>query len=100
MYKYVYGYSYGLYVYVVILDGAILEAADLRDFEPCFLLEAKEGLISMWEEIGMGALTCICRFYSLLLSGFPDVPHSGKASTEKKQLARRCKWVGLRSQRR
>lgn len=99
MYKYVYVYSYGSYVYVVILDGVVLQAADLRDFKPCFPLEAKEGLISTWEEIVMGSLTCICRSYSLLLSGSHRVPHSGKASAEKKQLAWRCEWVGLRSQR-
>lgn len=88
------------YIYVVILNGVVLWAADLRDFKPCFPLEAKEGLISMWEEIFMGTLTDICRSYSLFLSGFPHGPHFGKASAEKKKLAWRCKWVGLRSQRR
>lgn len=64
-----------------------MQIADLRDLKPCFPLEAKEGLISMWEEIVIGALMGICTSYSLLLSGFPHVPHPGKASAEKKQLA-------------
>lgn len=65
----------------------VLEAADLREFKPCFPLEVKEGFISMVEVTGMGSLTYICISYSLLLSGFPHVPHSGKASAEKEQPA-------------